>query len=240
MQHGKFITFEGGEGVGKTTQITLLERKLARRGIECIITREPGGSPGAEAVRHVLLSGRADEMGIGTRGEAILFAAARADHVDTKIKPSLDQGLWVLCDRFMDSTRVYQGENADVSEGLVNLLEKLAIKGKQPDLTFILDLRAEIGLARAHERRSDDETADRFEREDLSIHENRRNAFLRLARAHPERCKVIDASQSVDEIAFDIWQIVERDLLNEDTDKKKKKDKKKKRQEVKEEGGQHG
>ena len=123
MQNGKFITFEGGEGVGKTTQIKLLERNLATRGIECITTREPGGSPGAEAVRHVLLSGRADEMGVGTRGEAILFAAARADHVDTKIKPSLDQGLWVLCDRFMDSTRVYQGESADVSNNMIDLLE---------------------------------------------------------------------------------------------------------------------
>ena len=215
MQRGKFITFEGGEGVGKTTQIRLLTDKLAQKGINCIQTREPGGSPGAEAVRHVLLSGKADEMGIGAGGEAVLFAAARADHVDTKISPALERGDWVLCDRFMDSTRVYQGENREVSKGLIDLLEKIAINGLRPDLTFVLDLRAEIGMERANRRRAADEAADRFERESLSIHENRRNAFLNLARLDPKRCKVIDASQSIDEIAFDIWQIVEKELRAE-------------------------
>lgn len=213
MQQGKFITFEGGEGVGKTTQIRLLEEKLAQHDIDCIKTREPGGSPGAEALRHVLLSGIADQMGLGASGEAILFAAARADHVDTKIKPALEQGKWVLCDRFMDSTRVYQGESGSVTPDLVDLLERLAIDGTRPDLTLILDLRAEIGIARANARRSADEAADRFEREDLSIHEARRNAFLQLAYKDPDRCKVIDASQTVEEIAFDIWRAVETQLL---------------------------
>ncbi|PLW77612.1 dTMP kinase [Cohaesibacter celericrescens] len=213
MQRGKFITFEGGEGVGKTTQIRLLTERLAARGINCIKTREPGGSPGGEAVRHVLLSGAAEKLGIGPRGEAILFAAARADHVDTKIRPALDRGQWVLCDRFMDSTRIYQGEHTDVPQGLVDILERIAIDGLRPDLTFVLDLRAEIGMNRANTRRTKGEIADRFEREDLSIHKNRRNAFLQLARQDPARCKVIDASQTVDEISFDIWQIVERELL---------------------------
>nr|WP_321444602.1 dTMP kinase [uncultured Cohaesibacter sp.] len=215
MREGKFITFEGGEGVGKTTQIRLLEERLAEQNIDCIKSREPGGSPGAEALRHVLLSGIADQMGLGESGEAILFAAARADHVDTKIKPALERGQWVLCDRFMDSTRVYQGESAGVEPELVNLLERLAIDGVRPDLTLILDLRAEVGISRAHARRSDDESADRFEREDLAIHEARRNAFLRLAHENPKRCKVIDASQSVEEIAVDIWQVVEAKLLSD-------------------------
>ena len=216
MQQGKFITFEGGEGVGKTTQIRLLEEKLALHDIDCIQTREPGGSPGAEALRHILLSGIADQMGLGASGEAILFAAARADHVDTKIKPALAEGKWVLCDRFMDSTRVYQGESGNVPPELVDLLERLAIDGTRPDLTLILDLRAEIGIARANERRSADEAADRFEREDLSIHEARRNGFLQLAHKDPARCKVIDASQTVDEIAYDIWQAVEAQLFKQD------------------------
>ena len=213
MQRGKFITFEGGEGVGKTTQIRLLSKLLSEQGIDCIHSREPGGSDQAEAVRKVLLSGLAEEMGIPPSGEAVLFAAARADHVDTKIRPALEAGQWVLCDRFMDSTRVYQGESGSVEPDFINLLERVAIDGIRPDLTLVLDLRAEIGLARANSRRSSGEAADRFEREELSIHEKRRNAFLQLARHNPKRCKIIDASQNVDEIAFDIWQIVRDELL---------------------------
>lgn len=214
MRKGKFITFEGGEGVGKTTQIRLLEERLAEQDIDCIISREPGGSPGAEALRHILLSGIADQMGLGASGEAVLFAAARADHVDSKIKPAIARGQWVLCDRFMDSTRVYQGESGKVAPDLVDALERLAIDGMRPDLTLILDLRAEVGINRAHARRSADEIADRFEREDLAIHDARRKAFLLLAKSDPQRCKVIDASQSIDEIAADIWQVVEAKLLS--------------------------
>ena len=216
MALGKFITFEGGEGVGKSTQIRLLAERLAQSGIDCIQTREPGGSSKAEAVRELLLSGTIADMGIPPSGEAVLFAAARADHVDTKIRPALEQGQWVLCDRFMDSTRIYQGENKEVSEELVNMLERLAIDGVKPDITFILDLRAEIGMARANSRRAEGEAADRFEREDLTVHENRRNAFLSLAYKDQQRCKVIDASQSIDEIAQDIWQVVDRELLSKE------------------------
>lgn len=214
MPEGKFITFEGGEGVGKSTQIRLLSEKLKEHGIDCILTREPGGSPKAEKIRNLLLSGKAEEMGIGPGGEAVLFAAARADHVDNKIKPALTTGQWVLCDRFMDSTRIYQGESGDVSVNLVDTLERIAIDGIRPDLTLILDLRAEIGLARANSRREVGEAADRFEREALNIHENRRNAFLQLARKDPKRCRVIDASQSIDEIADDIWQVVEQRFIS--------------------------
>lgn len=219
MWTGKFITFEGGEGVGKSTQIRLLVERLEERGLQCIQSREPGGSAGAEAVRHVLLSGKADDLGIGASGEAVLFAAARADHVDTTIRPALAQGKWVLCDRFMDSTRVYQGENEDVPEDLIDYLEYIAIDGTRPDLTFILDLRADVGLARADDRRDDGEAADRFERETFAVHDRRRQAFLRLAKKDPERCRVIDASQSVEEIAFDIWSIVEKELLSQEGDK---------------------
>lgn len=213
MARGKFITFEGGEGVGKTTQIRLLSNRLKDAGIDCIQSREPGGSAGAEAVRHVLLSGIAENMGLSPAGEAILFAAARADHVDTTIRPALKNNAWVLCDRFMDSTRVYQGLADNVDPDLIDSLEKLAIDGLVPDLTFILDLRAEIGLNRAHKRRSEGESADRFERETVAIHEKRRQAFLKLAQHDPNRCKIIDASQTAEEIAFDIWSIVEQELL---------------------------
>ncbi|WP_319414428.1 dTMP kinase [uncultured Cohaesibacter sp.] len=213
MALGKFITFEGGEGVGKSTQIRLLAERLQQQGIDCIQTREPGGSSKAEAVRELLLSGTIADMGIPPSGEAVLFAAARADHVDTKIRPALEQGQWVLCDRFMDSTRIYQGESKEVSPELVNVLERLAIDGVRPDITFILDLRAEIGMARANKRRAEGEAADRFEREALTVHENRRNAFLSLAYKDPKRCKVIDAFQSIEEIAQDIWEIVVRELL---------------------------
>lgn len=213
MQSGKFITFEGGEGVGKTTQIKLLTDRLEKLGHECLQSREPGGSSGAEAVRHVLLSGFAEKIGVPPSGEAVLFAAARADHVDTVIRPALAQGKWVLCDRFMDSTRVYQGENDEVSPDLIDYLEYIAIDGTRPDLTFILDLRAEIGLNRANQRRASDETADRFERETVAIHEKRRQAFLKLAQRDPKRCRIINASQTVDEIAFDIWSIVQDELL---------------------------
>lgn len=218
MWTGKFITFEGGEGVGKSTQIRLLSDKLGEHGIECTHSREPGGSSGAEAVRHVLLSGKADDLGIGASGEALLFAAARADHVDTTIRPALAQGKWVLCDRFMDSTRVYQGENDDVPDDLIDYLEYIAIDGTRPDITFILDLRADVGLARADDRREDGEAADRFERETFAVHDRRRQAFLRLAKKDPRRCRIIDASQSIEDIAADIWAIVEGELLSKEGD----------------------
>ncbi|MCV6547850.1 MAG: dTMP kinase [Cohaesibacter sp.] len=225
MSRGKFITFEGGEGVGKTTQIRHLSKRLNAEGIETIHSREPGGSCGAEAVRHVLLSGMAQEIGMSPAGEAILFAAARADHVDTTIRPALKDKIWVLCDRFMDSTRVYQGEADNVEPKLIDSLEKLAIDGMVPDLTFILDLRADIGLERANKRRAEGESADRFERETVAVHTKRRQAFLKLAQRDPKRCKIIDASQTEEEIAYDIWSIVKDELLSDKQNKSKSKSK---------------
>ncbi len=202
------MTFEGGEGAGKSTQIRLLADALARRGLEVVVTREPGGSAGAEAVRHVILSGAAQEF--GTRMEAILFAAARSDHVETLIRPALEKGAVVLCDRFMDSSRVYQGVTGNLDPDFVEALVRVAVNGVVPDRTIILDIPAETGLARARGRGEAAETEpDRFEREKTETHEKRREAFLDIAAAEPERCRVIDALQSQDAIAAEVLAAVE-------------------------------
>jgi dTMP kinase len=200
-----FVTFEGGEGAGKSTQIRLLAENLRRRGRDVLVTREPGGSPGAEAVRHVLLSGAAEEFGV--RMEAILFAAARNDHVEEVIRPALDRGAVVLCDRFMDSSRVYQGVTGNLEPDFLEALQRIAIDGLQPDCTVILDLPAEKGLARAR-RRGGSGAPDRFEREELQTHEKRREAYLEIAAADPERCRVVDADRAEEEIAAEILAIV--------------------------------
>src|SRR5436190_3107493 len=142
---GRFITFEGGEGTGKSSHAELLSQRLRALGIAVVLTREPGGSPGAEIIRHVLLSGAAKPL--GPDAEAMLFAAARADHVTTLIEPSLKQGRWVICDRFIDSTRVYQGALGDVDMALIYSLERVCIGPLRPDLTIVLDVPADIGLA---------------------------------------------------------------------------------------------
>jgi dTMP kinase len=165
---GRFITFEGGEGAGKSTQAAALVDKLATFGIGAQLTREPGGSPGGEIIRYVILSGAARPL--GADAEAVLLAAARADHLETLIKPALARGRWVVCDRFVDSMRVYQGIVGKVRRPLIKALERLTVGDAMPDLTFILDLPAEIGLARASERRGA-AAADRFESEGLSYHE---------------------------------------------------------------------
>jgi dTMP kinase len=158
---GLFVTFEGGEGAGKSTQIRRLADQLRRRGHDVLMTREPGGSPGAEAVRHVLLSGAAEEFGV--RMEAILFAAARNDHVEEVIRPALESGAVVLCDRFIDSSRVYQGVTGNLEPDYIEALQRVAINGVVPDCTLILDLPAEVGLKRARKRGADS-APDRFER----------------------------------------------------------------------------
>ena len=198
MQSGSFISFEGGEGAGKSTQIRRLAETLRGRGFDVVVTREPGGSPGAEAVRHVLLSGAAEPF--GSKMEAVLFAAARSDHVEQVIRPAVERGAVVLSDRFLDSSRVYQGVTGGLDTGFMQALERVAINGMMPDLTLILDLDPVEGLRRAGERRGD-ETADRFEKETLAIHEQRREAFLDIAHREPERCVVIDASRSEDAVA---------------------------------------
>ncbi len=204
---GNFITFEGGEGAGKSTQINLLADKLMNAGYQVLVTREPGGSPGAEAVRHVLLSGAAESF--GTDMEAILFAAARSDHVEQVIKPALKSGINVLCDRYYDSSRVYQGITGDVDEGMIASLVNVACEDAWPDLTLILDLDPEEGLRRANKRRGDD-VADRYEKEDIAMQIARREGFLKIADDEPVRCVVIDADNSEEFIAEKIWETVIR------------------------------
>ena len=202
MPDGLFITFEGGEGAGKSTQIERLAEWLRSAGHRVLVTREPGGSPGAEAVRHVLLSGAAEHFGPAM--EAILFSTARSDHVEQVIRPAVDAGMIVLCDRFMDSSRVYQGVTGKLDPDFMRRLEEVAINGMVPDLTLILDLPAELGLERAHARRAAGDRADRYEKEEARVHEERREAFLAIARAEPERCRIVDASRDADAVAEDI------------------------------------
>ncbi|WP_411035510.1 dTMP kinase [Shinella sp. BYT-45] len=207
---GLFVTFEGGEGAGKSTQIRLLANALRDRGLTVLTTREPGGSKGAEAVRHVLLSGAAEPYGI--RMEAILFAAARSDHVEQVIRPALSAGTVVLCDRFMDSSRVYQGITGNLEQPFIEALERVAVNGVVPDCTIIFDLPAAVGLERARTRSAgpgESEQPDRFEKEELETHEKRREAFLDIAEREPLRCRVVDATQTPEAIAAQVLSIVE-------------------------------
>jgi dTMP kinase len=192
IARGRFITFEGGEGSGKSTQGRLLAEQLAQAGIACRLTREPGGSAGAEAVRRLLLEER---QPFHPLAESLLFAAARADHVKTLIEPALAAGEWVICDRFSDSTRAYQGAGRTVDTAVIDQLETLAIGACRPDLTVILDLDPRIGLARADLRRGASGTADRFEGETLAFHDRIRAAFRAIAEAEPARCLLIDATE---------------------------------------------
>jgi dTMP kinase len=213
---GRFITFEGGEGGGKSTHTKLLAERLTRNGIEVVLTREPGGSPGAEIIRHVLLSGAAKPLGAET--EAILFAAARDDHVRATIEPALAAGKWVVCDRFLDSTRVYQGILGRVDARLIRGLERVTVGSAMPDLTLILDVPVEVGLARATKRRGAD-VPDRFEAENVEFHEKLRSAYAALARLEPERCVLIDATKPSDVVQAAIWAAVTERLLRRRADR---------------------
>ncbi len=209
MPRGFFITFEGGEGAGKSTQIHRLADHLRAQGHEVVETREPGGSPGAEAVRHVLLSGAAEPF--GPTMEAILFAAARLDHLEQVIRPAIGRGAVVLCDRFVDSSRVYQGVTGGLEPDFMTALERVTVGGSMPDLTVILDVDPEEGLRRATERRGEG-TADRFEKETLEVHRRRREAFLDIARREPDRCLVVDTTAPADEVAARIAEAVDAAL----------------------------
>jgi dTMP kinase len=206
---GKFITFEGGEGTGKSTQAARLALRLESYGLAVQLTREPGGSPGAEIIRHVLLSGAAKPLGADV--EAMLFAAARDDHVQCTILPALRSGKWVVCDRFADSTRVYQGILGQVDQKLINVLERVSVGELSPDLTVILDVPVEVGLERAKLRRGSAQ-ADRFEGEGAEFHEKLREAYLAIAAREPDRCVVIDASGAKQDVANAIWQAVQSRL----------------------------
>lgn len=206
---GKFITFEGGEGAGKSTQANLLAARLRAQGIDVVLTREPGGSAGAEIIRHVLLSGAAKPL--GAEVEAVLFAAARADHLDHVIRPALERGGWVVCDRFADSTRVYQGALGKVDPRILSGLERVTVGDAIPDLTVILDLAADLGLQRARSRAAGGDS-DRFEKEGLDFHEQLRAAYRDIAAREPGRCILVDASGSENKVADDVWTTV-RDRL---------------------------
>ncbi|MBV9970993.1 MAG: dTMP kinase [Xanthobacteraceae bacterium] len=203
---GRFITLEGGEGAGKSTQAALLAERLADLGIAAVKTREPGGSPGAEIVRDIVLSGLAKPF--GPQAETLLFAAARRDHLESLIKPALAAGKWVICDRFIDSTRVYQGILGKAGSPLVRALERITVGDAMPDLTIILDLPAEVGLARARARRAGG-APDRFEGEDLGFHQRLNAAFREIAAEEPGRCVVIEADRPAEAVAADIRAKVE-------------------------------
>jgi dTMP kinase len=212
MTGARFVTFEGGEGAGKSTQVARLRGLLQGAGITAIATREPGGSPFAERVRDVILAPTTPPH--VALAETLLFAAARADHIDVTIRPALRRGQWVLCDRFTDSTRVYQGTAAGVSVDTIIALEDLVLDDCRPDLTIILDVPPEIGLERARTRAAERvgcaeaAVTDPYEARDLSFHESLRTGFLDIARSEPDRCVLVDGTKPEEAIATEIWDLV--------------------------------
>jgi dTMP kinase len=205
----RFLTFEGGEGVGKSTQVKRLLTRLNRCGISAVRTREPGGTPKAEAIRSFILQGRSEEWGVGA--EAVLFAAARLDHVNQLIAPNLKNGRWVISDRFHDSTRAYQGLTGGVDPTLIDALEELALNGHDPELTIILDMDPEKAFRRVAQRAEQDgipAVTDRYEKENLEWHIKLRQAFLEIGAHNKERCVVVSALGDPNEVAEEIWDVV--------------------------------
>jgi dTMP kinase len=198
---GRFVTFEGGEGAGKSTQIERLAAALRGAGIDPLVTREPGGTPGAEQIRTLLLEGTPERWLPLT--EVLLLLAARHDHVVRRITPALTAGRWVLCDRFMDSTRVYQGI---VGEAVIDRLHDVILGDLRPDLTVVLDVPAALGL----DRRRGSAGQHRYEQMTHAFHERVRAGFLAVARAEPERCAVIDAARSADAVEDEVRALVAR------------------------------
>ncbi len=215
MTRGRFITFEGGEGAGKSTQAAILARRLRLFGIDVLHTREPGGTPRAEAIREVLLSGKAKKF--GPLAEAVLFYAARKSHLELAIRPALARGAWVICDRFSNSTRAYQGAAGGLPRYVIETIDRAVVGLTEPDLTVIFDLPPELGLKRAAERKAKDtpgeaaeNVPDRFETMNMAFHRNLREEFLSIAKAEPRRCVVIDASQTPVDVEDKIWAIIRK------------------------------
>ncbi|MGZ3273332.1 MAG: dTMP kinase [Caulobacteraceae bacterium] len=207
MTRGRFITFEGGEGAGKSTQVRILSERLRGAGLEVVATREPGGSPGAEAIRALLVTGDPDRW--STVSEALLMYAARRDHIERTVRPALERGAWVISDRFADSTRAYQGAGGGAPASLIQTLERHVLGETRPDLTLILDLPVEVGMARTMSR---NHAETRFEAKGEAFHQRLREGFLAIARVEADRCVVIDASQGVDAVEAAIWAAVEARL----------------------------
>lgn len=205
MKRGKFITFEGGEAAGKSTQVKLLAARLEGAGVGTLVTREPGGTDLGEDIRALILKDRPQDPVT----ELLLFAAARAEHMTAVIRPALDEGTWVISDRFMDSTRVYQGKLYSVEPELIAQLERYTVSPDFPDLTLILDLPAEAGHERAHARG----TLSRYDAERIETHETLRQGFLEIAEREPDRCVLIDGNLSPENVAGAVWQAVSERLL---------------------------
>ncbi|MBC7669448.1 dTMP kinase [Caulobacter sp. DWR2-3-1b2] len=202
MTNGVFISFEGGEGAGKSTQIRRLAERLKADGADVVLTREPGGSPGAEQIRDLILNGEVDRWSPIT--ETLLMYASRRDHLERVIRPALQRGAIVLCDRFADSTQAYQGAGGDAPLSLIKALEDHVLGGTLPDLTLIFDLPAQAGLERAMARGGE----ARFESKGIEFHERLGAAFLEIARREPERCVVIEAAGDIDAVWTDVWNAV--------------------------------
>jgi dTMP kinase len=233
MTVGKFITFEGGEGSGKSTQARVLSERLRQRGLDVKVTREPGGSPFAERLREILLDPSTPPH--SAMSEALLFYSARADHLETVIRPALKDGTWVICDRFSDSTRVYQGHAGKLNPQIVEALELIVVGKSMPDLTLMIDVPVEVGLARAqlrlgektrqqqaavagvtHTRRDvSPMISDRYESRDVAFHTRLRQGFLDIAKAEPKRCVIIDGHHDSAVVAASVWAAVRTRLLAE-------------------------
>lgn len=209
---GKFITLEGPEGSGKSTQAKKLIQRLAERGIEAIYTREPGGTMLGEAIRNILQHNQAGETPC-ERAELLLFEASRNQLVEKVIRPNLEKGIWVICDRFMDSTTAYQGYGRGLPVEEIQAINRFTVNGLSPDLTLLLDLDVATGFERIAQRHlARGESADRFEQEERSFHERVRAGYLKLAQKEPERFRVVNAAQQSDAVASDVWNIVEKSI----------------------------
>lgn len=207
MTRGRFISFEGGEGAGKSTQVQRLAARLRHGGREVVTTREPGGSPGAESIRDIVLRGEADRWSPTT--ETLLMYAARRDHIERVIRPALARDAWVICDRFADSTRAYQGAAGGVDPRFITALETFILEDTRPHLTLVFDLPADVGLERAHARAG---AEMRFESKGMAFHERLRDGFRAIAASEPERCALIDATGSIEEVEAAVWAAVEARL----------------------------
>lgn len=205
---GLFITFEGIEGCGKSTQVRLLSEALIGKGTPCIVTREPGGTSIGSRIRDILLN--PDHKGMAPEAELLLYAADRAQHVREVIKPAIDNGNTVICDRFTDATLAYQGFGRRLDMPLIHELNRIASLGTRPDLTLLLDCPVETGIGRALERNSKKGHArdDRFEREAMTFHQKVRDGYLSIAKSEPDRFKIIDACRDVEAVHKEIWEIV--------------------------------